>query len=139
MDQRIDAPETYDLLIERRFEAPKALVYRLWTDADLIKRWFGPKDFACPSYELDFRVGGRYRGVISAPQYGDNGFGGVIREIVPEEKIVMSFAWEAGSGETEETEITIRFVETDGATVQSFHQTPFADKANRDSHIGGWS
>ena len=139
MLHQADAPGVHELLIERHFEAPAALVWRLWTDAELLKRWFGPKDFTCPSYSLDFRIGGRYRGLISSRAHGDSWFGGQILEIVPNEKLIMSFAWEAGSGLTEPTVITIAFSEAGGVTTQSFHQAPFASADERDSHHGGWS
>ena len=48
------------------------------------KRWMGPADFTCPDAEIDFRVGGTYRAMIKSPQHGENWFGGVYREIVPD-------------------------------------------------------
>lgn len=136
---RTDPQLGHWLDIERRFTAPAGLLWRLWTDADWLKRWFGPKDFTCPSYSLDLRPGGRYRGLIRAEQYGDSWFGGAFREIVPHEKLVMSFAWERDSGLTDANEITLTWREVDGVTLQHFRQGPFADSAERDSHRDGWS
>ncbi|GLQ53402.1 SRPBCC domain-containing protein [Devosia nitrariae] len=124
-----------ELLIEREFEAPRALVWRIWSDAEHLKRWFGPTDFTCPVFELDFREGGRYRAVIRSDEHGEYWFGGTFREIRPNEKIVMNFAWEEDG---QETTITVTLAERDGKTVQSFHQTPFASVESRDGHLGGW-
>ncbi|KKB11492.1 hypothetical protein VE25_12360 [Devosia geojensis] len=128
-----------ELVIERVFDAPVALVWRIWSDPEHLKRWFGPADFTCPVFELDFREGGTYRAMIHADKYGDSWFGGTFAQIRPNEKIVMSFAWEEGSGETHDTTITVTFAEKDGRTVQRFRQAPFPDVESRDSHYDGWS
>jgi len=128
-----------ELVIECEFDAPVALVWRIWSDAAHLKRWFGPTDFTCPVFELDFREGGRYRALIRAERYGDSWFGGTFRTIRPHREIVMSFAWEEGSGETHDTTITVTFSERDGKTLQRFHQAPFPDVGSRDSHHDGWS
>lgn len=128
------APEN-ELLIEREFEAPRALVWRIWSDAEHLKRWFGPTGFTCPVFDLDFRVGGRYRAVIRSDEHGEYWFGGTFREIRPDARIVMSFMWEE---DAQETTITVTLTERDGKTVQSFHQTPFASVESRDGHLEGW-
>ena len=43
------------------------------------------------------------------------------------------------SGRDMDTIITVTFEEKNGATIQSFHQTPFSSVAARDSHVGGWN
>ncbi|WP_426131266.1 SRPBCC family protein [Pararhizobium sp. PWRC1-1] len=136
---RIDTIADTELVIDRSFNAPVALVFRLWSDSDLLKRWFGPKDFTCPSFTVDFRVGGKYRGLIASSQYGDSWFGGTFKNIVPNQQIVMTFAWDEGSGLTDLTDITITFDEDGGVTTQRFHQAPFISVADRDSHVGGWT
>jgi uncharacterized protein YndB with AHSA1/START domain len=56
-----DAP--HDLVITRIFDAPRALVYRAFTDPDQLAAWFGPVGFSVPrdSVEIDARVGGHQR------------------------------------------------------------------------------
>jgi uncharacterized protein YndB with AHSA1/START domain len=46
-----------ELLIVRTFDAPPSLVL-LWSSAEHLKRWMGPKNFTCPEASIDFRVGG---------------------------------------------------------------------------------
>ena len=62
MDTVATAPaETgHVLVIERVFDAPPALVFRLWSDPARVKEWWHPKDFVTPSFEMDFREGGAY-------------------------------------------------------------------------------
>jgi len=56
-----------DLLLELTLEAPRALVWRCWTEADLMKQWFAPKPFTTPEAEVDLRPGGLCRTVMACP------------------------------------------------------------------------
>lgn len=58
-----------ELVIRRRFHAPAGLVFRAWTTADLMMRWWVPKSFgiAVLSAEMDVRLGGSYRFVFAHP------------------------------------------------------------------------
>jgi len=129
-----------ELLIIRTFDAPPAVVFALWSNAEHMKRWMGPKDFTCPEASIDFRVGGAYRAMIASAEHGENWFGGIYREIVPDKRLAFTFTWEnEGPSAGIETLVTITFEERDGKTVQTFHQAPFRDVERRDSHVGGWS
>jgi len=129
-----------ELLIVRTFDAPAALVFSMWSKPEHMRRWMGPQSFECPELEMDFRVGGAYRGMIRSPESGDSAFGGVYREIVPNERLVFTFTWRnTGPSAAVETLVTIAFAEQGGKTVQTFHQTPFLDVERRDAHIGGWN
>jgi uncharacterized protein YndB with AHSA1/START domain len=50
------------ILITRIFDAPRAEVFRAWTDPEEVARWFGPEHFDTPRdrVRIDLRVGGRY-------------------------------------------------------------------------------
>jgi uncharacterized protein YndB with AHSA1/START domain len=91
------------LVIERVFDAPRELVWKAWTDPELIKQWHGPKDFTAPTIESDLRVGGKYlycmRGPAGSDFDRDFWSTGVYREIVEPERIVAtdSFADEHGN------------------------------------------
>lgn len=129
-----------ELLITRTFDAPASLVFSMWSDPEHFRNWMGPEGFDCPAAEIDFRVGGAYRAMIRSDAHGENPFGGVYREIVPNRKLVFTFAWDNdGPSAGVETLVTILFEERGGKTVQTFHQTPFTTVERRDSHVGGWS
>lgn len=129
-----------ELLITRTFDAPASVLFALWTQPGHMKRWMGPSDFSCPEAEIDFRVGGSYRGLITSPDHGENWFGGVYREIEQDKRLVFTFAWDNdGPSAGVETLVTITFEERDGKTVQTFHQRPFLNVERRDSHVGGWT
>src|SRR6478735_9169803 len=45
--------------VTRTFNAPVSTVWQVWTDPELVKRWWGPKYFECPVAIIDFRIGGK--------------------------------------------------------------------------------
>ncbi|HKU44820.1 MAG TPA: SRPBCC family protein [Polyangiales bacterium] len=69
--------------------APPERVYRAFTDADAMAKWLPPHGFAGRVFELDARVGGRYRMQFTNLTTGhSHSFGGEFRELVPGERIV---------------------------------------------------
>ncbi len=48
------------LVVTRVFAAPRELVWKMWTDPEMFKKWWGPKMFSCPVSKIDFRVGGKF-------------------------------------------------------------------------------
>jgi uncharacterized protein YndB with AHSA1/START domain len=91
-----------DLVIERVFDAPRELVWKAWTDPEMAKRWYGPKGFTTPHYEVDLRVGGKCLFAMQSPDFNDGKpiwSTGTYKEIVPPERFVItdSFADEHGN------------------------------------------
>lgn len=82
--------ENPPLSIERIFDAPVELVYQAWTDPELMKQWWGPKSFTCPTAQLDVKVGGRYLLAMKNPGWGIIWSGGRYEVVVPNEKIVLT-------------------------------------------------
>lgn len=129
-----------ELLITRTFDASAALLFELWTDVDHFTKWMGPEGFDCPEATIDFRIGGKYRGMIRSKDHGDNWFGGEYREIDPPHRLVFTWKWDEGPSAEVETLVTITFRdEADGRATMTFHQSPFINVERRDAHIGGWN
>jgi uncharacterized protein YndB with AHSA1/START domain len=85
------AVQDRELVITRIFNAPKELVFKVWTEPEHIKNWWGPKPFTAPRAEVDLRVGGEYLYVMRTPEGQDlPPFQGKFIEVVPNEKIVFS-------------------------------------------------
>jgi uncharacterized protein YndB with AHSA1/START domain len=127
------APE---LTITRSFAAPAALVFKAWTQAEHLARWFGPRSHPAREVNVDFCEGGAWRACLVSPEGNDIWVGGRYREISPPDRLVLTFAWESTGFETV---VTIRLEERGNRTLMHFHQTPFASTESRDSHNGGWS
>jgi uncharacterized protein YndB with AHSA1/START domain len=87
--------------------------------------------------EIDLRVGGRYRISFSSAQGEYHEVGGVYREVVPNERLVFSWAWH--STPERESQVTVALKSDDDATLLTFHHEQFFDQAARDNHERGWT
>jgi uncharacterized protein YndB with AHSA1/START domain len=89
----VSAPER-TVVATRVFDAPRELVYKAWTDPKQLGQWFPPKDFTSPRCEVDPRPGGIFRCDMKGPD-GEVFVGkGLFREVVPNERLVFTFAGE---------------------------------------------
>lgn len=124
-----------EIYIVRAFAAPLALVFRLWEDPAHRAPWWGPGASVCTHFAHEFREGGAWRACIKSAQYGEQWQGGVYREIERDKRIVFTMAWDLGPASEAETLVTVTLAERKGATIQTFHQTPFATVERRDDHV----
>src|SRR5947209_7366438 len=79
-----------EVTITRVFDAPRALVFSMWTDAKHLAAWWGPHGFDNPLCEADPRPGGKILIHMRAPDGGVHPMGGVYDEVVPHERIVFT-------------------------------------------------
>jgi len=129
-----------ELTITRVFAAPRALVFKAWTEPERVKQWWGPRGFTTLSCEMDLRPGGAWRTHSRSPEGKEYAEHGIFREIVPPERIVFTQAWEDTDGKPKhETLVTVTFTAQNGKTVLTFHQGVFESVSSRDSHEEGWS
>ena len=81
------------VVIERSFDAPVALIWRMWTEPEQFKAWYGPDGATIPVAKLDVRVGGT-RLVCMEMQSPDGPmrmwFAGEYREVVENERLVYT-------------------------------------------------
>ena len=110
----VTLPADDQLLITREFDAPKHLVYKAYTTPDLVRRWWSGERGEMTSCEIDLRVGGTWRYVMIAHGDFEVAFHGEYREIVPNERIVMTEVYE-GMPDAEAVD-HITFTEADGRT-----------------------
>ncbi len=117
---KLTLPTDKQILVEREFDAPRHLVYQAYTTPELVRRWWHANRGEVTSVEIDLRVGGRWRYVMTACGGPEVGFHGEYREIVPNERIVSTEFYEGvpeGISEEDATTLnTATFTETDGRT-----------------------
>lgn len=128
-----------ELLIQREFDAPVELMFRLWESRDHMIRWWGPEQFTTTHLDWQLTPGKAWRATMVSKEYGITSMSGVVREVERNRRIVFTFAWDEDSGRDMDTIITVTFEARGEKTVQTFHQTPFSSVAVRDSHVGGWN
>ena len=97
-ETRFDAA-TRELVITRFFNAPRALVWKAWTDPEHLAKWWGPKTFTAPVIKMDVRVGGKYLWCMMDANGAKYWTTGEFQEVVPMERLVYtdSFADENGN------------------------------------------
>ena len=127
------------LTLKRRINAAPAKIYAAWTDPEKLAAWFGPAKVREGSVqaETDRRVGGRYRISFYATDGEYFQAGGVYREIVPNERLVMSWAWH--STPERESQLTISLKSDGAGTLLTLHHEQFFNEAARDGHEKGWT
>jgi len=125
------------LTIKRRLNAPPAKVFAAWTDPEKMKRWMGPQGVSPLRAEIDPRVGGRYRLVMRSPDGEEHDVSGVYREVVPDRKLVFTWAWK--STPERESLVTVELTPDGDGTVLTLTHAQFFDEEARDRHNHGWN
>jgi uncharacterized protein YndB with AHSA1/START domain len=82
-----------ELVLTRTIDAPRAKLFRAWTDPKLLKQWFAPLPYTTPVAELDVRPGGANLVVMRSPEGNDMPNRGVYLEVVENERLVFTDAY----------------------------------------------
>ena len=137
MEQRLATKPS--LALDRHYPVAPEKVWRAWTDAEAVKRWWGPGPGEPVSLaELDVRVGGRFRIVFGGPDGKMHECAGVYKEVVPNRKLVFTWHWPNSTPERVSV-VTIIFKEVNGETDLLFKHEQLFDEKARDDHKRGWS
>jgi len=129
--------EQPSLSIVRKLGAGPAKVWRAIPEPEMLKQWMAPSDaFKVPVAEADVRVGGRYHIVMNAPDGEVHDVSGVYREIVPNKKLVYTWAWK--STPERQSVVTIELRAAGSGTELTLRHEQFADTDARDHHQQGW-
>ena len=127
----ITLPSDRAIAMTREFNAPRTMVFDAWTKPELVKRWLGAMEgWTMPVCEIDLRVGGTYRYLWRKGDQ-DMGMGGVFREIVKPERIVVTEKFDDPWYEGEAV-ATVMFTEKDGRTTL-VETVEYASKEVRDA------
>jgi uncharacterized protein YndB with AHSA1/START domain len=110
------------LVISRTFPAPRDLVFRAWSSAEHMKRWFSPEGYSVPEAEIDFRPGGVFAICMRSPEGQEFWSRGAYIEISPPDRLVFTSSVEVG-GSKKITALTTVTFEADGTeTHMTVHQ-----------------
>lgn len=109
----VSTPSDCEVQMTRTFHAPRELVFDAFSKPELLKQWFGPRGWSLSVCEVDIRVGGGFRFMLSGPDGTQMGMRGVYREIVRPERSVHIESFDDYPGESQ---VTAVFEERDGVT-----------------------
>jgi uncharacterized protein YndB with AHSA1/START domain len=111
-----------EMELTRTFNAPRTLVWQVWTEIDKLQQWWGPQHFTNPRCEIDLRPGGRIHIDMRAPDGVVYPMGGEYQQIVPPERLVfLTSALDEQGEPIFVNRNTVLFREVEGGTEVSIH------------------
>ena len=137
---QVTQPSEREVKVTRSFRAPRALVYRAYTEPELVRRWLlGPPGWSMPVCEMDVRVGGQYRWRWRSDENGSEfGFAGTFREVQPASRLVHTEAYDPGTVgggyPGKDALVTVTFTKDGGVTTVTT-LIDFGSKEARDAAV----
>ena len=137
--------QDFSLRISRSFNAPRALVFKAWTDKQHMVQWFCPEGFTLTHLDMDVRVGGEYSFSFKNPRGTESIAHGTYQEITPPSRLVYTHIWDHNCSEEDkmleglETLVTIDFLEQGDKTLLNFTHSGLPNQETADSHQRGWT
>ena len=125
------------LTIKRRFDAPPALVYRAWTDPEMLLHWFGPNHCTIFHAEANVHPGGTFRVRMRATDGEIHDVSGTYLVVEPDARLEFTWAWITMP--ERESRVTVTFKPDGDATLLTLFHERFADEEARAGHEYGWT
>jgi uncharacterized protein YndB with AHSA1/START domain len=111
------------LVISRTFPAPRALVFKAWSSAEHVKRWFCPEGYTVPAAEIDFRPGGVCTICMRSPEGQDFWSKGAYIEISPPNRLVFTTGIAVGDSQKFTAHTIVSFEDDGAGTRMTVRQT----------------
>ena len=127
-------PGKQELFITREFDAPRELVFRAHTEADLYEKWVGPDDLTMTVEKMEARDGGSYRFLHERGGHV-YAFHGVYHEVLAPEHIIGTFEFDGLPEKGHVIMGTTKFEDLGGGRSRLVHQSVFQSVADRDGMI----
>jgi uncharacterized protein YndB with AHSA1/START domain len=125
----VTLPSEREIVITRTFDAPQAIVFDAWTQAEQVARWWDPRREPLALCELDLRPGGVFRFVLRGADRAGHDFTGRYLEIARPRRLVLATP---GPSAGAESVGTLLFEERDGKTTLTM-TIECASKDDRDA------
>ena len=78
------------IAIDRSFNLSLENTWKAWTNAESLKKWWGPKNYSCSHCSIDFKPGGKYLANMVDKDAKETWGTGTYKQIVPRKKIVIT-------------------------------------------------
>ena len=128
----VTLPSETEIMITRTFDAPRELVFTVWTTPDLVRRWWTSPDAPLVVCEIDLRVGGRWRYVSRDADGTELGWYGTYRVIDRPRRLVSTEGFEGNPGVEAISEL--RLTEQQGRTTMII-TVRHGSREHRDNHV----
>jgi len=128
-------PGSQELFITREFEAPREIVFKAFTDPELIVQWLGPRELTMRVEKFEPKAGGSYRYIHTDPMGNDYGFHGVVHEVSVPERVIQTFEFEGLPEKGHVTLETTRFEALPGNRTKLTIQSVFQSVTDRDGML----
>jgi uncharacterized protein YndB with AHSA1/START domain len=125
-------PSDREVVVERVFNASREVVWRAFTEPELLAQWWGRGNKLVVE-KLELRRGGRWRFVEHADD-GVHGFEGVYREVTPPERLAWTFAWDGMAGDA--VQDTTTFEDLGDGRTKVVSRSLFQTSGERDAMLG---
>ena len=123
--------------IRRIVKASRERVYKAWTTADDLKRWWGPGEFTTPEAQVDARPGGSYLLVMQPPAGDPMRLVGTYKEVQPPERLVYTWRWDTEWSDGHESLVTVEFIDKGDVTEVILNHDQFGPEGE-DPYRDGW-
>lgn len=139
----IDLPAVTDrdVYITRSFAAPRATVWKFWTEPERLAEWFGPDGIHTPveRIDVDLREGGIWNLGMTDDATGEvYPLSATITMAIEPEYLEMIVSAQASTGDLEDIMLRVQFHDHGNTTRMTLHQGPFTPEA-RDLTADGWN
>lgn len=137
--------------ITRTLDAPRDLVFRMWSNPELLTRWYAPRRCRLEVLHFDFREDGEFRFRIREPDGSGCLCSAIFTQIAEPERIVYTMCFSDEQGRfvpassvgadpdwPDRTTVTVTFVEENGRTTMTLHQTVPESVAKRTGAYPSW-
>jgi uncharacterized protein YndB with AHSA1/START domain len=128
--------DNYSVTVRREIAAPAEKLFDAWLDASSLGSWLRPAGFRETRAELDPRVGGTFRFVMTSDEFSIVCSGAYI-EIDRPRRLV--FTWSSRDTRFRDSLVTVTLQASRDSTIVEIHQVGLPDEDARDAHIAGWS
>jgi uncharacterized protein YndB with AHSA1/START domain len=127
---KVEKDGTHGIRTERELDAPRDLVFRAYTDPDLVKQWLGPRRFTMEIDRYEVGDGGRWRYVQRDEKGVEHGFHGVFHGDPTPDAMVQTFEWEGLPGHVSLDRASLEEIEGERTVVRTV--SVFQSEQDRD-------
>jgi uncharacterized protein YndB with AHSA1/START domain len=131
----IAEPGKQEVIVTREFEAPRHLVFKAFTSADLYAKWVGPRELTMRLEKFEPHSGGSWGYVLTDPGGNEYRFHGVTHELAAPERIIGTFEFDNLPEKGHVVMETVRFAELPGGRTKLTVQSVFQSVQDRDGMV----